>query len=165
MSREARHAEQHEADVLSQPTAQGEQQLLPLAVLGAEPIRRPGLAQLPDQADGAGKQLRLSHDVIAIHPGAEPLKQRPPDGPLQVLGQVELAPVADADSQERVPHEVHGRALERVGEPREGHEQDRPGPPPAAVDQPVQEMEVQVDESDVVADPVERPTEPGRGAA
>src|SRR3989449_8136267 len=82
VSREARHAEQHEEDVLSQPAAQGEQQLLPLAVLGAEPIWRPGLAQLPDQADGAGKQLRLPHDVIAIHPGAEPLKQRPPDGPL-----------------------------------------------------------------------------------
>ena len=51
-----------------------------------------------------------------------------------------------------------------MGEPRERHEQHRSGPPPAAVNQPVQQVEVQVDEPDVVADPVERPTEPGRGA-
>src|SRR5207248_611406 len=68
---------------------------------------------------------------------------------VEVLRQVQLAPGADADVQEGVAHEVYGGALESVGQSRGGDQQKRARPPEPAVDQPVDEVEVQIDEPEV----------------
>src|SRR5213076_750336 len=83
----------------------------------------------------------------------------------EILREIQLASVPDTDVQEGVTDEVYGSALEGVGEPRGGDQQKRARPPEPGVDQPVDKVEIQIDEPKVIADAVERPPEPGGATA
>src|SRR6266487_4172015 len=111
------------------------------------------------------EQVRLPLHVVAVHPRAEALQHGSSSPALEVLREVQLAPVADAQIQEGIAHEVHGGALEGVGEPRGGDQQKCARPPEPGVDQPVDKVEIQIDEPKVIADAVERPPEPGGATA
>src|SRR5439155_26534105 len=78
----------------------------------------------------------------------------------EILREVQLAPGADTDVQEGVTYEVYGGALEGVGESRGSEQQKRARPPEPGVDQPVDQVEVEVHEAEVVADAVQRAAEP-----
>ena len=106
--------------------------------------------------------MGLSQHVVAVYPRAEPLEHAPRPSRPQVFREVELTLLTNADIEESVAHEVHRRALVSVRQPGQRHQQHGAGPPPAGVDQPIRQMDVQVDEPEVVADPVERPAETGR---
>src|SRR5256886_9209689 len=74
----------------------------------------------------------------------------------EILREIQLAPVPDTDVQEGVTYEVYGGALEGVGESRGSDQQKRARPPEPGVDQPVDQVEVEVHEPEVVADAVQR---------
>src|SRR6266481_6700815 len=159
-----RHAQQHEADVLAEPRAQRQHHLLARAVLGAERVGYSVTAQQADELHRSWEQVRLPLHVVAVDPRTKALQHGLPAAAVEVLRQVELAPIADADVEESVAHEVDGGALQGVREPGGGDQQKRAGSPEPGVDQPVDEVEVQIDEPEVVADPVQRAAEPGGGA-
>src|SRR5438874_12905941 len=105
MARDRRGAEQQEADVLAEPAAQRQQDLLPLAVLLPErrryvPSSRSAGPQQPDQLDRAREQLLLPHDVIAVHPRAEALQHRAGGSRLQIFREIELARLPHAPIEE-----------------------------------------------------------------
>src|SRR5437867_896387 len=162
---DGRHAQQHEADVLAEPGAQRQHDLLARTVLGAERVGDAATSQEADEFHGSREEMHLPFHVVAVDPRAKALEHGRSPLAVEVLRQVQLAPVADADVQEGVAHEVYGGALESVGQSRGGDQQKRARPPEPAVDQPVDEVEVQIDEPEIVADAVERAAEPGGGAA
>src|SRR5213080_2297504 len=161
---DGRHAQQHEADVLAEPGAQRQHDLLARTVLGAERVGDAATSQEADEFHGSREEMHLPLHVVAVDARAEALEHGRSPLTVEVLRQVQLAPGADADVQEGVAHEVYGGALESVGQSRGGDQQKRARPPEPAVDQPVDEVEVQIDEPEVVADAVQRAAE-ARGAA
>src|SRR5437870_10866361 len=98
-------AQQEEPDVLAEPRAEGEHDALSHAVLGPELLgHAPSPApQQADELDRAREQLRLAEDVVAVDPRAESLQQCLGLMGIQVLRQVQLAAVPDADREKRIP--------------------------------------------------------------
>src|SRR5256886_1388337 len=117
-----------------------------------------------DELDRAGKRLHLARDVIGVPARPEPLQPRAARRGVQVLGEVELAAAAHADVEVCVADEVDRLALERVREPGGRDQQARARPPVPCGDESVHQMKVQVDEAEVVVDPVQDPPE-ARGRA
>src|SRR2546427_577774 len=146
-----RHTQQHEPDILPEPGAQREHDLLTRAVLGTEPFTHAAAAQEADELGRAGEELRLPHDIVAVHPRAEALEAPPRPREVQVFREVQLACVTDADGEKRVAHEVHGGGLVGMRQARRHPQEKRPRPPEPRVNKPVDEMKVEIDESEAVA--------------
>src|SRR5881396_3410469 len=150
-----RHTQQHKPDVLPEPGAQREHDLLTRAVFRTEPFTHAAAAQQTDELGRAREKLRLPHDIVAVYARAEALEAAPRPRDIHVFREIQLALVTDADVEKRVAHEVYGGRLVGMRQSRRHPQEKRPWPPEPRVNEPVDEVKVEIDESEAVAGAVE----------
>src|SRR5205809_3527974 len=112
VGRDRRHAKQHEANVLPQPGAQRQHDLLARAVLGAELVGDAMTSQQADELHRSREQVRLSLHVVAVHARTEALQDGRLGPAREILWEIQLASAPDTDEQEGVldvPEDLAGR--------------------------------------------------------
>src|SRR5213592_1387709 len=92
VGRDRRHAQQHEANVLPQPGAQRQHDLLARAVLGAEVVGDATTSQQADELHRSREQVRLTLHVVAVHARTEALQDGRLGTAREILREIQLAP-------------------------------------------------------------------------